>query len=62
LNEQAREFRYEKDINREVGASKAQAALTHGKNVADHYRWSGYANVASNASNILTNYSAMKGP
>ena len=58
LAEQAQEFRYQKDITQKVGATKAQAALTRGKNVADAYRWSGYANVASGISNILTNYAA----
>jgi len=60
LGEQAREFAYQKDITQKVGATKAQAALTRGKNVADAYRWSGYANVASGISNILTSYAATK--
>jgi len=59
LDEQAKSFAQEKNIVGQVGASKAAAALTRGKNVADAYRWSGYANVASSVSNILTNYSAM---
>jgi hypothetical protein len=59
LAEQKKSFAAEKDIIGKVGASKAAAALTRGKNVADAYRWSGYANVASSVSNILTNYSAM---
>jgi hypothetical protein len=62
LAEQKKSFAAEKDIIGKVGASKASAALTRGKNLADKYRWSGYANVASSASNILANYSAMKGP
>jgi hypothetical protein len=62
LAEQKKSFAAEKDITSKVGASKAQAALTRGKNVADAYRWSGYANVASSVSNILTNYSAMTKP
>ena len=60
LAEQSREFAYQKDITQKVGATKAQAALTRGKNVADAYRWSGYANVASGISNILTSYAATK--
>ena len=60
LGEQAREFAYQKDITQKVGATKAQAALTRGQNVADAYRWSGYANVASGISNILTSYAATK--
>ena len=60
LGEQSREFAYQKDITQKVGATKAQAALTRGKNVADAYRWSGYANVASGISNILTSYAATK--
>jgi hypothetical protein len=59
IAEQKKSFAAQKDITSKVGASKAQAALTRGKNVADYYRWSGYANVASSASNILTNYAAM---
>ena len=62
LQEQSREFRYQKDIVGKVGASKAQASLTEGRNIADQYRWTGYANVAASVSNILSNYSAMKGP
>ena len=62
LDEQAKSFAREKSIVGEVGASKAAAALTRGQNVADQYRWSGYANVASSVSNILSNYSAMTGP
>lgn len=62
LAEQAKTFQQQRDITAEVGASKAQAALTRGSNLADQYRWSGYANVASSVSNILTNYSAIKGP
>ena len=59
LAEQKKSFGAEKDIISQVGASKAQASLTRGKNLADQYRWSGYANVASSVSNILSNYSAM---
>ena len=59
LAEQKKSFGAEKDIITQVGASKAQSALTRGKNLADQYRWSGYANVASSVSNILSNYSAM---
>ena len=60
LAEQKKSFGAEKDIITQVGASKAQASLTRGRNLADQYRWSGYANVASGVSNILSNYSAMK--
>jgi len=62
LAEQKKSFAQEKKIVGQVGASKAAAALTRGKNLADQYRWSGYANVASGVSNILTNYSAMTKP
>jgi hypothetical protein len=56
LAEQAKEFGLQKDITQKVGATKAAQALTRGKNVADDYRWTGYANVASGISNILASY------
>jgi hypothetical protein len=62
INEQALSFAKQRDITRKVGATKAQQALTRGSNIADQYRYSGYANVASGISNILSTYSAMKGP
>jgi len=60
LQEQAKSFRDERKITKEVGASKAQAALTRGKNLADQYRYQGYANVASSIGNILSGYGQMK--
>jgi hypothetical protein len=62
LNEQAKAFKAQRDITSKVGATKAQQSLTRGSNIADQYRYSGYANVASGISNILSTYSAMKGP
>jgi hypothetical protein len=58
LSEQKKSFAAERDIVGKVGASKAAASLTRGKNLADQYRWSGYANVASSVSNIISNYQA----
>jgi hypothetical protein len=58
LQEQATAYRRQRDITEEVGATKAQMALTRGENLADKYRYSGYANVAAGISNLLmTDYS-----
>ncbi len=59
IQEQAKEFAFERDITRKVGATKVAQALQHGKNVASAYKWSGYSNAATGISNILANYSAM---
>jgi hypothetical protein len=60
ISEQTREFAAERQITRDVGASRVQQSLTRGKNVANQYKWTGYANVASSISNILGNYAGMK--
>jgi hypothetical protein len=60
INEQALAFAGQRDITRKVGATKAQQSLTRGNNIADQYRYSGYANVASGISNILSTYAATK--
>lgn len=62
LAEQAKEFAAQKKITKEVGASKVQQSLMAGKATADAYRYSGYANVASGISNMLTTYQLTKGP
>lgn len=56
LGEQAREFAAEKKITKEVGASNVKQTLMGGQALADRYRYSGYANVASSISSIITNY------
>lgn len=60
LDEQAREFGRERDITREVGASNVAQTLMGAKALSDQYRYSGYANVASSISNIMTNYQLTK--
>ena len=62
LAEQAAEYGRQKKFTADVGAANAQATLTRGRNLADQYRYQGYANVASSLSNILTNYQTMTGP
>ena len=62
IQEQASEFAQQRQITSDVGATKVSQALTRGKNVADQYRWGGYANVASGVSSLLTNYTMLKGP
>ncbi len=59
IQEQAKEFAFERDITRKVGATKVAQALTRGKNVAEQYKYQGYSNVATGISSILSNYSAM---
>jgi hypothetical protein len=61
LAEQAKEFAKQRDVTKAAGASKVASALGQGKATADAYRFSGYANVASGISNMLTSYSMMKG-
>ena len=61
IQEQTSEFAKQRQVTSEVGATKVSQSLTRGQNVADAYRWQGYSNVASGVSNILTNYSMMKG-
>ena len=56
LAEQAKEFKYERDITASVGASNVQQTLMRGKNTANAYKWQGYSNAASSISNILTSY------
>lgn len=60
LAEQAKEFAMQRKITKEVGATKVQASLQQGKSTADYYRYSGIANAASSASNLLTTYLATK--
>ena len=59
IQEQTSEFDKQRQITSDVGATKVSQALTRGQNVADAYKWGGYANVASGVSSILTNYSLM---
>lgn len=61
IQEQAKEFKAQRKITADVGATKVQQALAGGASLADQYRYSGYANVASGISNILTNWQLMKG-
>jgi len=56
LAEQAKEFKKEREITQQVGASNVTQALQRGKATASAYKWQGYANAASSISNILTNY------
>jgi len=60
LAEQAKEFKYEREITSAVGASNVQQALSRGKSTADAYKWQGYSNAASSISNILTSYAMTK--
>jgi hypothetical protein len=53
LAEQAKEFKFERKITTEVGATKVQQALAGGKSVADAYRYSGYANVAKGLGDVF---------
>lgn len=47
LAEQAAEFRREKDITREVGASRASTALQRGSALATQYKYQGLSGAAS---------------
>ena len=62
IQEQAKEFAFERDITRKVGATKVSQALTRGENVADQYKYAGFSNVATGISSIMANYQAMKSP
>ena len=53
LAEQAAEYGRQKKFTADVGAANAQATLTRGRNLADQYRYQGYANVANSISNIM---------
>lgn len=54
LAEQAREFKTERGVVMQVGATKAAAALQRGQNLATQYRMGGYAAAAAGASNIFS--------
>jgi hypothetical protein len=54
LAEQAKEFGYQKKIVKEVGATKAAAAMRQGRNVGSQYKYQSYANLAKGASNIFS--------
>lgn len=56
LGEQAKEFAAEKSITKKAGASNVQQSLMGSRAVADQYRYSGYANVASSISSLLTSF------
>jgi len=62
LQEQAKEYRKEREITQQVGASNVAQALQRGKATASAYKWQGYSNAAASAMNILSSYSAIKGP
>ena len=59
LSEQAKTFQEQRDITATVGASKVAQSLQRGQNVAEAYKWGGFANAASGISSILTNYNLM---
>jgi hypothetical protein len=54
LAEQAREFHQEKLVTRQVGATKAAAALQSGRDVGNAVKYQSYSNLASGASNIFS--------
>ena len=54
LAEQTAEFGRLKEFTQDVGAANAQATLARGRNLANQYRYQGYANVANSITNILT--------
>lgn len=53
LEEQRKEFAFERKITTEAGASRVSQALQAGKATSDAYRYSGYANVASSIANLF---------
>ena len=57
-DEQKKEFGFEREITRKVGATKVQQALAGGKATAQAYKYQGYSNVASGISSILMNWKA----
>jgi hypothetical protein len=54
LAEQAREFAREKQITKDVGASKAASALQRGRDVGNAVKYQSYSNMAQGASNIFS--------
>ena len=54
LAEQASEFAHEKQIVRQVGATKAASALQRGRDVGDAVKYQSYGNLARGASNIFS--------
>ncbi len=54
LAEQASEFSYEKQIVRQVGATKAASALQRGRDIGDAVKYQSYGNLARGASNIFS--------
>jgi len=54
LAEQAKEFAHERRITKEVGATKAAAALQRGRDVGNAVRYQSYSNLAKGASNIFS--------
>jgi hypothetical protein len=54
LAEQAREFAREKQITKDVGASKAASALQRGHDVGQVAKYKSYSNMAQGASNIFS--------
>ena len=61
IQEQVREFAAERQITKDVGASKVKQSLDRGSALATQYKWAGYGNLASGISGILGRYSAMSG-
>ena len=53
LAEQAKEFGYERDLTKRVGASKAGMAYQRGSDVARQVKLRGYSDMAKGASNIF---------
>ena len=53
LAEQAREFGYERDLTKRVGATKAGNAYQRGTDQARMQKYSSYSNIAKGASNIF---------
>ncbi|GAG69466.1 unnamed protein product [marine sediment metagenome] len=56
IDEQAKTFADQRKITKEVGASNVAQSLMGGEALADRYKYSGYANVGSSISSIISNY------
>ena len=62
IEEQRREFAYEKQITRQVGATKVSQALMQGKAVSDQYKYGAYSGALKGAGNLMQQYYMLKNP
>ena len=54
IEEQKREFGFQRKVVADVGATKAGQALQAGRDTANAYKWQGYSNAASGIANIFS--------